>query len=61
VCLIWGTTYLGIRIALETIPPALVGAIRYTIAGGALAVVLRINGENLPPSGIGPAWRWRAR
>jgi drug/metabolite transporter (DMT)-like permease len=49
VCLIWGTTYLGIRIALETIPPALVGAIRYTIAGGALAVVLRINGENLPP------------
>ena len=29
VCLIWGTTYLGIRVALETIPPGLVGGIRY--------------------------------
>src|SRR2546426_9005034 len=26
VCLIWGTTYLGIRIALETIPPFLMAA-----------------------------------
>lgn len=49
VCLIWGTTYLGIRIALESIPPALVGAIRYTIAGIILAVVLHVRGERLPP------------
>ena len=49
VCLIWGTTYLGIRVALESIPPALVGAIRFTIAGIILAVVLHLRGERLPP------------
>ena len=48
VCLIWGTTYLGIRIALETIPPALLGGIRYAIAGAVLAVVLLARGERLP-------------
>lgn len=49
VCLVWGTTYLGIRIALETIPPALVGAIRYTLAGVILITVLHLRGERLPP------------
>ena len=29
VCLIWGTTYLGIKVALETIPPFLMGGLRY--------------------------------
>ena len=48
VCLIWGTTYLGIRIALESIPPALVGGIRWTIAGAVLALVLRARGEPPP-------------
>lgn len=48
VCLIWGTTYLAIRIALETIPPALVGGIRFTCAGVVLAAVLRLRGEPLP-------------
>ena len=32
VCLIWGTTYLGIRVSLESIPPALMGGLRWTIA-----------------------------
>ena len=50
VCLIWGTTYLAIRIALETIPPALVGGLRYTIAGAILAAVLFLRGERLPPT-----------
>ena len=54
VCLIWGTTYLAIRVALETIPPALVGALRYLAAGGALALILRARGIRLP----GPA-HWR--
>jgi drug/metabolite transporter (DMT)-like permease len=48
VCLIWGTTYLGIRVALETIPPATVGALRYLIAGGVLALALRARGQRLP-------------
>jgi drug/metabolite transporter (DMT)-like permease len=48
VCVVWGTTYLGIRIALETIPPALIGGIRYTIAGSVLAAIMLARGERLP-------------
>jgi drug/metabolite transporter (DMT)-like permease len=50
VCLFWGVTYLAIRIALETIPPALIGAIRYLAAGLLLAIILRARGERLPAS-----------
>jgi drug/metabolite transporter (DMT)-like permease len=48
VCVIWGTTYLAIRIALETIPPALIGAIRYTFAGGVLLLAVWFRGVPLP-------------
>lgn len=54
VCLIWGTTYLGIRVALETIPPALVGGIRYVIAGAVLGAILLARGERLPPRAYWP-------
>lgn len=49
VCLIWGTTYLGIRISLESMPPALMGGLRWTIAGGLLAIYVRASGQTLPP------------
>lgn len=49
VCLIWGTTYLGIRISLESMPPALMGGLRWTAAGALLTAVLAIRGEKLPP------------
>lgn len=49
VCLIWGTTYLGIRVSLETIPPALMGGLRWTLAGALLAGYLLARGEPLPP------------
>ena len=48
VCLIWGTTYLAIRVALETIPPALIGAFRFIIAGAVLTALLRTRGVRLP-------------
>jgi drug/metabolite transporter (DMT)-like permease len=48
ICIVWGTTFLGIRIALEGIPPALLGGIRYTVAGVVLAAVLLLRGERLP-------------
>jgi drug/metabolite transporter (DMT)-like permease len=48
VCLVWGTTYLAIRIALETIPPLLMAAMRYSAAGTILAIGLRARGERLP-------------
>jgi drug/metabolite transporter (DMT)-like permease len=45
---VWGTTYLAIRIALESIPPLLMAGIRYTTAGTLLAAILRARGERLP-------------
>ena len=36
VYLVWGSTYLGIRLAVATIPPYLMTGIRYLIAGGLL-------------------------
>ncbi len=42
ICFFWGTTYLGIRVALESFPPVTMVGIRFTISGalmlaGALA------------------------
>jgi drug/metabolite transporter (DMT)-like permease len=48
VCIVWGTTYLGIRIALETIPPFLMAACRWLSAGALLAAGLLARGEKIP-------------
>lgn len=48
VCFVWGTTYLAIRICLETVPPLLMGGMRFIVAGGTLAGVLALRGERLP-------------
>jgi drug/metabolite transporter (DMT)-like permease len=49
VCLLWGTTYLGIRVALESIPVALLAGLRWLAAGLILAAVLPLLGQRLPP------------
>jgi drug/metabolite transporter (DMT)-like permease len=48
VCLVWGTTYLAIRVAVRTIPPFLLTGIRFTIAGLILFAISRLRGEALP-------------
>jgi drug/metabolite transporter (DMT)-like permease len=48
VCIVWGTTYLFIRIAVETIPPVLLTASRYVFAGLVMTTVCLIRGERLP-------------
>lgn len=40
VAIVWGTTYLGIRVAVHTIPPWFVTAMRQTIASLILLVIL---------------------
>jgi drug/metabolite transporter (DMT)-like permease len=55
VCLIWGTTYLAIRIALETIPPLIMAAVRWIVAGGLLILILRLRGERMPDRREWPA------
>jgi drug/metabolite transporter (DMT)-like permease len=45
---LWGSTYLAIRFALESYPPFLLGAIRMTIAGALMYAVLRWRGVKAP-------------
>jgi len=48
VCFFWGTTYLGIRMALESLPPLLLVGLRYTISGTALLLVAYFAKAHLP-------------
>lgn len=49
VYIIWGSTYLGIRFALEGgFPPFLLGGIRFTIAGSLMYGFLRWRGVPAP-------------
>ena len=36
VYLVWGSTYLGIRLAIDTIPPLLMAGVRFSVAGAIL-------------------------
>ncbi len=46
--LIWGSTYLGIRIALTDYPPFTLAAIRFALAGAGLYAYLRLRGVTPP-------------
>jgi drug/metabolite transporter (DMT)-like permease len=48
VCVVWGTTYLANRVALETLPVALLAGFRWTGAGLVLMLALRAFGIGLP-------------
>lgn len=50
---VWGSTYLGIRIAVETLPPFLLAGARFTIAGAAMLLWARSRGRRLP---VGREW-----
>jgi drug/metabolite transporter (DMT)-like permease len=51
ICIVWGTTYLAIKIALATIPPFLMGGLRYIAAGLLLGALAVLRGYRLPPAG----------
>jgi drug/metabolite transporter (DMT)-like permease len=46
--LIWGSTYLGIRITLDSMPPFLMAAGRFLFAGSILFVILKFRGAAWP-------------
>jgi drug/metabolite transporter (DMT)-like permease len=48
VYILWGSTYLAIRFALESYPPFLLGAVRMAIAGSIMYAVLRLRGVPAP-------------
>lgn len=49
ICIFWGTTYLAIRICLETVPPLLMGGIRFLTAGSILFLFMRFVYGAKPP------------
>jgi drug/metabolite transporter (DMT)-like permease len=61
--LIWGSTYLAIKVAIETVPPFLMTGVRFLLAGGALYTwsVLRPSRESTEIAHVRPsamkAWR----
>ena len=55
VYLIWGSTYLAIRYAVETAPPFLMASVRFVVFGGFLYVLRRSRGDARPK-----AVEWRS-
>lgn len=49
VCFFWGTTYLGIRMALEGFAPTVLISLRFLLSGGILLAFLLVRGYRLPP------------
>jgi drug/metabolite transporter (DMT)-like permease len=54
---IWGSTYLAIRFAIESLPPFLMAGVRFLIAGGILYGWARARGAGKPGGGL---WRTAA-
>ena len=48
VCIVWGTTYLGITVALETVPVLLVAGLRWMFAGLVMSALMLATGRGLP-------------
>ncbi len=48
VAVVWGSTYLAIRVALESYPPFFLGSVRFIAAGLVLIAVARLRGERMP-------------
>jgi len=54
VYIVWGSTYLAIRFAIETLPPFLMAGARFMIAGAVLYAWRRLRGDAAPSR---PEWR----
>ncbi len=48
VYIIWGSTYLAIRFAIETLPPFIMAGVRFLSAGAILYAVMRLNRVHAP-------------
>ena len=47
-CFFWGTTYLAIRMALESVPPLMLVSLRYLVSGSALLLMAVVAKAHLP-------------
>jgi len=56
VYLLWGSTYLGIKYAIQTMPPLLMGSARFLVAGGVLYVMAIRRGDARTDRLGAPQW-----
>ena len=48
VCILWGTTYLALRVGVTQFPPFLFSSMRFLMAGPILMVIMLILGKKIP-------------
>ena len=48
VCIVWGTTYVAITVALESVPVLLVAGLRWMFAGVVMSALMLASGRGLP-------------
>ena len=53
--LIWGSTYLGIALAIQSMPPFIMAGSRFVLAGAALYIYARLTGSARPTA---THWKW---
>jgi drug/metabolite transporter (DMT)-like permease len=56
VYILWGSTYLGIKYAIDTIPPFLMGSLRFLVAGGVLCLLAIRSGDTRGDQVGGRQW-----
>jgi drug/metabolite transporter (DMT)-like permease len=57
VYLIWGSTYLAIRLAIDTIPPLAMAGLRFLVAGAVLFPIAYLSGDRRGDRITGVHWR----
>src|SRR5260370_33779971 len=48
VCIVWGTTYLAIRVAVTTMTPFLLTGARFLFGGLVLFIIANLHGDSIP-------------
>lgn len=49
ICFVWGTTWLGMKIGIQAVPPGVFAGLRWLVAGTILLLWLRWRGERILP------------
>jgi drug/metabolite transporter (DMT)-like permease len=57
VWIVWGSTYLAIRVAVRTIPPLMMGSVRFLLAGGILYLFAVRRGDRADDRPTATHWR----
>ncbi len=52
VCILWGTTYLALRVGVTQFPPFLFSVLRFSMAGPILIVIMLLLGKKIPSGKI---------